>query len=113
MADLPVHHASDRLLMHFLLGCNPAIVSVLTVSAEGLEDAADRIWVLDATDCLLMMESLYEDSLMDEETRSVRRVGDKNHRHGTFSAKVVLSRAETERNSSSLRMHSVVSYFFI
>lgn len=46
--------------------------------------------VLDAMDCRLMMESLKEDSLMEEETQSFRGVGDRNHKQGNFSAKVIL-----------------------
>lgn len=46
--------------------------------------------VLDAVDCLLMMESLKEDSLMEEEMHSFRGVGDRNRRQGNFSARVIL-----------------------
>lgn len=47
--------------------------------------------VLDAVDCLLMMESLKEDSLMEEEEmHSFRGVGDRNQRQGNFSARVIL-----------------------
>lgn len=38
-----------------------------------------------------MMESLKEDSLMEEEMHSFRGVGDRNHKQGTFSARVILT----------------------
>lgn len=39
-----------------------------------------------------MMESLKEDSLMEDEMHSFRGVGNRNHRQGTFSASVILFR---------------------
>ncbi|KAG7223435.1 hypothetical protein INR49_015538 [Caranx melampygus] len=57
-----------------------------------LEEAVMKC-VLDAVDCLLMMESLKEDSLMEEEEmHSFRGVGDRNQRQGNFSARVILAR---------------------
>lgn len=50
---------------------------------------------LDAVDCLLMMESLRDDSLMEqEEMHSLRGAGDRNQRQGNFSARVVLMSTE-------------------
>lgn len=50
-------------------------------------------WLLDVVDCLLMMESLKEDSLMEEEDmHSFRAEGDKNHRQANFSTSVFLTR---------------------
>lgn len=54
-------------------------------------------WVLDAVDCLLMMESLKEDSLMEEEMHCFRGVGDRNRRQGNFSARVILTKAEKKQ----------------
>lgn len=49
-------------------------------------------WVLDAVDCLLMMESLKDDSLMEEEMHSFRGAGDRKRRQGIFSARVILTK---------------------
>lgn len=44
-----------------------------------------------------MMESLMEDSLMEEEDmQSFRAVGDKNHRQANFSTSVILTRGSKE-----------------
>lgn len=54
-------------------------------------------WLLDVVDCRLMMESLIEDSLMEEEDmQSFRAVGDKNHRQANFSTSVILTRGSEE-----------------
>lgn len=53
-------------------------------------------WLLDAVDCLLMMESLKDDSLMDEEAQSFRAMGDRKRRQGNFSASVILTRPNSE-----------------
>lgn len=62
--------------------------------SEELEEAVINC-VLDAVDCLLMMESLKEDSLMEEEMHSFRGVGDKNRRQRKLSARVILMKSET------------------
>lgn len=64
----------------------------ITMSVE-LDEAVIK-WVLDAVDCLLMMESLQEDSLMEEEIHSFRGVGDRNDRQGNLSARVILMSME-------------------
>lgn len=43
-----------------------------------------------------MMESLMEDSLMEEDMQSFRAVGDKNHRQANFSTSVILTRGSKE-----------------
>lgn len=53
-------------------------------------------WLLDVVDCRLMMESLMEDSLMEEDMQSFRAVGDKNHRQANFSTSVFLTRGSKE-----------------
>lgn len=54
-------------------------------------------WLLDVVDCRLIMESLMEDSLMEEEDmQSFRAVGDKNHRQANFSTNVILTRGSKE-----------------
>lgn len=46
-----------------------------------------------------MMESLKEDSLMEEEMHSFRGAGDKNRRQGNFSARVFLMKpTKSEKN---------------
>lgn len=56
-------------------------------------------WLLDVVDCRLMMESLMEDSLMEEEDmQSFRAVGDKNHRQANFSTSVILTRGRRRAN---------------
>lgn len=47
-------------------------------------------WVLDAVDCLLIIESLKEDSLMEDEVHSFLGVGDRKRRQGNLSARVIL-----------------------
>lgn len=47
-------------------------------------------WVLDAVDCLLIIESLKEDSLMEDEAHSFRGAGDRKRRQGNLSARVIL-----------------------
>lgn len=54
--------------------------------------------VLDAVDCLLMMESLKEDSLMEEEMHSFRGAGDRNLRQGNFSDRVILMKFTDDKN---------------
>lgn len=49
-------------------------------------------WVLDAVDCLLIMESLKEDSLMEDEVHSFRGAGDRKRRQGNLSARVILGK---------------------
>lgn len=68
------------------------ILYKVTMSVE-LGDAVIK-WVLEAVDCLLMMESLKEDSLMEEEMQSFRGVGDRKDRQGNFSARVILMSTE-------------------
>lgn len=57
-------------------------------------------WLLDTVDCLLMMESLMEDSLMEEAKHSFRAVGDKNHRQANFSTSVILTRQKEDAEAS-------------
>lgn len=59
-------------------------------------------WLLDSVDCLLMMESLMENSLMEEEEKpSFRAGGDKNHRQANFSTSVILTRQSEDAEASS------------
>lgn len=78
--------------------------------SERLEEAVIK-WVLDADDCLLMIESLKEDSLMEDEMHSFRGVGDRNHRQGNFSTSAILYSAEqcTHLDSSLLHVGSISS----
>lgn len=55
--------------------------------------------VLEAVDCLLMMESLKEDSLMEEEAHSLRGAGDRKRRQGNLSARVILRTTHSEHRS--------------
>lgn len=66
-----------------------SISTSLNNTSERLEEAVIK-WVLDADDCLLMIESLKEDSLMEDEMHSFRGVGDRNHRQGNFSTSAIL-----------------------
>lgn len=60
--------------------------------------------VLDAVDCLLMMESLKDDTLMDEEMHSFRGAGDRNQRQGNFSARVILMSTDQQNNIGWLKL---------
>lgn len=66
-------HLCDRLLQN------------ITIPAEAVIK-----WVLEAVDCLLIIESLKEDSLMEDEAQSFRGIGDRKRRQGNLSARVIL-----------------------
>lgn len=61
-------------------------------------------------DCLLMMESLKEDSLMEEEVPSFRVVGDRNLRQGNFSARVILVKHQTTEQQRQARFIFILTF---
>lgn len=63
------------------------------------------MWFLDTVECLLMMESLMEHSLIEEEEKhSFRVVGDKNHRQENFSTSVILTRQNEDAEVSGQKL---------
>lgn len=71
-------------------------------------------WLLDTVDCLLMMESLMEDPLMEEEEKhSFRAVGDKNHRQANFSTSVILTRQNEDAEASSQKQENITTFVMV